>query len=304
METNSPYPPRWCDRPRNKKPAPEPHPKPERLRKPTRQASRARQEAARRHARKRILGVLYAVIAVEIVTAIFTSPVFAVKKVTVAGLEGLTTGERAIIEKKVTLSPPTNFLTLGTGKIQNQLAAQMEIKHVEVSRKLPNVIAVSITPRTPFACVSLRKGEAEFHHYEVDAQGFPIRVTAQPTPRLPHLVSAQKVTPIAGKPLSDLAVTQTLALLKSADSGLVSRIEKIVIDPQGNLCLNMSDGVAIQFGQAENLGTKWDTVQRIYSRDPAIAQRMTGINLSVPEKPACILREMNLEPENETVPSI
>jgi len=112
------------------------------------------------------------------------------------------------------------------------------------------------------------------------------------------------VTPIAGKPLNDLALTQTLALLKSADSGLMSRIEKIVIDPQGNLCLNMSDGVAIQFGQAENLGAKWETVQKIYSRDPAIAQRMTGINLSVPEKPACILRETHLELENETVPSI
>ena len=303
MELNSPYPPRWCDRPRNKKSASEPQPKPEKPRKPTQQANRAKQEAARRHARKRTLGILYTVLTVEIVMAVFTSPVFAVKQVTVSGLEGLTAIERAAIEKSVALAPQTNFLTVGTSKLQKQLSAQMEIKRAEVTRKLPNIIAVTVTPRTPFACVSLQKGTTEFQHYEVDAQGVPIRMTAQPTPRLPHLVSGQNVMPIAGKPLNDLALTQTLALLKNADSGLISRIEKIVIDPQGNLCLNMSDGVAIQFGQAENLGAKWDTVQKIYSRDPAIAQRMTGINLSVPEKPVCILREINLA-ENETVPSI
>ena len=111
--------------------------------------------------------------------------------------------------------------------------------------------------------------------------------------------------PVAGKQLNDLALTQTLALLKSEETGLVSRIEKIVIDPQENLCLNMRDGVAIQFGQAENLGTKWETVQRIYSREPAIAQRMTGINLSVPEKPACTPRiALPKTLESGTIPSI
>ncbi len=306
MEHNSPYPPRWCDRPRKRQPKPEKsQPKRETTRTPTPQANRARQEADKRRKRKTTLAALYTILAIEVAAALFTSPVFAVKQVSVSGLENLTSNERTEVERTITLSPRTNFLTVGTGKIQKQLAANMEVKKAEVSRKLPNTLVVTVTPRVPFASVSLKLNALEATHYEVDAQGFPIRLTAQPTPSLPHLVLERNLAVVPGKSLHDLALTQTLALLKDAETGLVSRIEKIVIDPQGNLCLNMRDGVAIQFGQAENLGAKWETVERIYHREPMIAQRMTGINLSVPEKPACTPRSILPAPtESAIVPSI
>ena len=308
MENHSPYPPRWCDRPRHKthkSEAAQPKRETPPRKKPTPQASRARQEADKRRVRKHTLAVLYSLLAVEFIAALFTSPVFAVKQVMVSGTESLTAVERTEVERAVTLAPRTNFLTVGIGKIQKQIAGQMEVKQAVVSRRLPNILAVKVTPRIPFASVSMKLNDVESIHCEVDAQGFPIRLTAQPTPKLPHLVLQRNLTIAAGKSLNDVALNQTLALLKEAETGLVSRIEKILIDPQGNLCLNMRDGVAIQFGQAENLGAKWETVQRIYTREPAIAQRMTGINLSVPEKPACTPRitlPEGIDPE--TVPSI
>ena len=85
MEHNSPYPPRWCDRPRNRQPKPEKSQSRRATppRTPTPQASRARQEADKRRKRKHTLTVLYTLLAVEAIAALFTSPIFAVKQVSV-----------------------------------------------------------------------------------------------------------------------------------------------------------------------------------------------------------------------------
>jgi cell division septal protein FtsQ len=237
-----------------------------------------------------------------VAAAVWTSPVFAVRQVQVFGTTQVAVKERTQAEQVSTLPAQTNFLLMSTSGVQKKLSGLMWVKHAEVSRRLPNIVEAHVTPRIPFALVTVAGTT-----YEADAQGFPIRTASPENSRLPHLILARNVPVVAGKTLNDVALTQTLVALRGMETGLRERMVKIVIDPQGNLCLNMSDGVAIQCGQAENLDSKFALVRRIYEREPTVGERLVGINISVPEQPACTPRIVTPEPAapigNEPVPA-
>src|SRR5262245_22478599 len=117
---DSPYPPRWSDRPRSRKTA-DSHrhpvsPRSERL-------QRVRSHAQKRRLRRLTVLALWLLLGVELIAVVLTSPIFAVKQVQLSGADGLPITESASVEKAVTLPVTTNFLRAPVGSVERQLKA-------------------------------------------------------------------------------------------------------------------------------------------------------------------------------------
>ena len=80
----------------------------------------------------------------------------------------------------------------------------------------------------------------------------------------------------------------------------MARVEaaSVVVDPQAQLCLNMSDGVVIRLGRADDLETKVSLVKKIYRERPDVASEIASIDLTAPEHPACTPRSKSEKRED------
>src|SRR5205807_10069928 len=70
-------------------------------------------------------------------------------------------------------------------------------------------------------------------------------------------------------------------------------VDKIAVDQNAELCLNMHDGIQIRIGQIDDLSTKMKLAQRIYALSPQIASQVEAIDLRCPDAPACTPRQAN-----------
>jgi cell division septal protein FtsQ len=119
-------------------------------------------------------------------------------------------------------------------------------------------------------------------------------VATGPEPILP-LVVLEGPRPVRpGVPFHDPALNAAIQILHAARRDGVVRIAKIEVDQSDNMCLNMEDGLPIQFGQVEDYPAKLTLVRRIYRQEPDIARRLAAINVSCPSWPACTPRSPSL----------
>ncbi len=128
---------------------------------------------------------------------------------------------------------------------------------------------------------------------------YPPTTADGPVPRLPLIVLNRPESVRPGVPFQDAALTAAIQILRSARQDSMVRIAKIEVDQSDNICLNMQDGLSIQFGQVEDYPSKYALVRRIYSREPDIARKLVAINVSCPSFPACTPR--SLLPQGESL---
>ena len=88
--------------------------------------------------------VLVGVVAVLAIAAILFSPLFAAKEIRVDGNVHFTPSE---IAEKIGFATGDNIIFFGTGKAENVLEEEPYIADAKVSRKLPDVLVVSLTER-------------------------------------------------------------------------------------------------------------------------------------------------------------
>jgi cell division septal protein FtsQ len=237
--------------------------------------------------RRRVLGVLYVTLCVLLVAALFTSPVFGIRHVQVAGITTLPDVEAAAVLRATALPPNTNWLRAPVTTLTNRLRALPFVQSADVSRRLPNRVEARILPRQSRLIVKV--GDS---HYEVDRFGVPIRAASQEAMQRLPLVVLERPRPVhLGDPFNEDAVTAAIQILQSAQEAFPVRIAKIEVDQTDDMCLNMQDGLPILLGKADALPTKLALVRRIYAREPDVAHRLAAINLTCPTWPACTPRD-------------
>ena len=239
-----------------------------------------------RRVRRQVLGTLYSALVIEIIVAALFSPALHVRRVRVEGMNGLAPTEQALILNAVQIAPKTNWLRAPVGSITQRLRAMPWIRTATVWRRLPDIVVADITARRPALLV-----QSGADQVEVDTDGVPIR-RAHPgdAAALPAVVLDRPRVLRPGVPLQDdlvLAAMQTYAAFRKQPG---THIAKIEVDQSDNICLNMQDGVVVQFGNTDALAPKIALLQHIYEREPDIAQRLVAINLSCPTWPACTPR--------------
>ena len=141
--------------------------------------------------------------------------------------------------------------------------------------------------------------EALGQDWEIDCSGTLIR-PLRPGANLP-LVSCAVVSDLrAGHRVDTVGLAGALKVISDCKPRGGVRITKIDVDQSGELCLNMSDNVAIRLGQEEALPTKIDYIQRIYDDKPGIGSEVASIDLRWPESPSCVLRSASTKRSDDT----
>jgi cell division protein FtsQ len=251
-----------------------------------RQAQRPPRPSDVRRARRHVLLFLYAALAIELTIAAFTSPALEIKQVRVEGAGHLPEQEMALVMRAVTLSSQTNWILAPVGEMEKRLRALPWVRQVEVKRGLSNTVEALIVTREP--AVIAQAGKSRF---EVDGDAVPIRAERpEMVGRIPVVDLEGAPTLRTGVPVNGSALKAAIHIYGSVRHDARVRMAKIVVDQSGNLCLNMLDGVPIQFGQDDEIPAKLASLRRIYTREPDIARRLAAINLSCPSWPACTPR--------------
>ena len=255
--------------------------------------------AEKKKRRRRTLRLLYTVLAVELVAAIFTSPALTVEKARVVGLETLPEAERAQTLQAVDVPRATNLLRVPFQRLRQQANALPWVSNAHIPHSWGRTVTIDVTPRQPF--FALKVGA---QWYETDATRVPIRI-ARPTVinHLPHVVYHQEIVVQPGLAVQDPALEGAVHVLQMLPQNTPAamqengvRIAKIVIDQSDNICLNMRDGMEFKFGQSDDLTAKVALVKHIYAKDPGIGQMLASINLSSPSAPACTPRAVAVSP--------
>lgn len=279
------------------------HPKPSRplepQRKRRRQASSSAKVSARhtvrkrppnqadiRRKRRRALGLLYALLLVEVVAIVFTSPLFAIKRTQITGMEGVTPQEQAALMQAVSLPVGVNWFRAPLDKVKENVQGLPWVREVTVTRRFPDALLVHITERK--SQVNVQVGP---HSYELDAVGVAVRLS-RPSMRttLPQIVLDPSYTVHLGQPLVSNGLRAAMHLFQTVTPNSPIRGAKIEVDQVDNICLNMHDGLRIWFGSPDDVDEKLRLSQRIYQRDPDVAQKFVKVNLSCPSAPACTPR--------------
>lgn len=243
-------------------------------------------QAEVRERRLRILILLTMVFGFELSAAALTSPLLGIDRVAIRGAEKLPSQEAAVTRKMAALLAGTNLLRAPLGRMESKIRALPWVRSARVTWMTPHALSIRFTPREPVVLASIGGQQ-----YEVDEAGVPIRIArANVQGRLPHVEVEKAINVRPGVPMADPSLLAAIKLYRDAPSQPMVHIAKIRVDPAGNMCLNMIDGIQVLLGQPEDLPEKMQYIQHVYTLDPDVCSRMLAINLSVPKQPACTLK--------------
>ena len=236
--------------------------------------------------RTRILAALTLVLCVEAAVASLTSPLLGVNRVALRGVQPLPTPEEAATRAAAALAPGTNLLRAPLGRTESRIRALPWVRSAHVGWLSPHALSVRITPREPTVIADIAG-----RSFELDAAAVPIRVARPELARtLPHVAVDRPTDVRLGTPLHDESLLAAIGIYRDAPRQPMVRIAKIRVDPAGNMCLNMVDGMQVQLGQPEDITVKMNYIQRVYQLNSNVCSRLVAINLSVPRVPACTLK--------------
>lgn len=243
-----------------------------------------------RRLRRRIAWVLGLAAALSVAAAVAVSPALAVRRIEVDGIAGLTRAEADAVLHAVALPAGVNMVRLRRSRLTRTLEALPFVAGARVSWRLPLTVRVTVQPRRPVAELCWADSR-----WQVDGAGVPIRTIGAPR-GLPVIESTRLTTIAAGVPLADLETREAIGIVAQHGIPEGVGISKIVVDPAGELCLNMADGVTVQLGRVEGLREKLELVRRIYGADHAIATTVATISVRYPQAPVCVLRKSASDP--------
>jgi cell division protein FtsQ len=207
-----------------------------------------------------------------------------VRHVRLGGIAVLLPQEIEQTRSAATIDPHSNLFRLRLAALEKRLSALPWVARADAHRQFPNGVAVAITPRRSAAHL-----EADGQDWEIDSTGVIIR-PLRPGATLPLVTCNGLAEAEPGARVDILGIAGALKVLSDCTPKGGVRIAKVVVDQTGELCLNMTDNVAIRLGQEEQLSTKIDYVHRIYDEKPGIGSEVESIDLRWPESPSCVLR--------------
>jgi len=244
-------------------------------------------QAEVRERRTRILLMLTMALGFELAAAALTSPLLGINRIAIRGTEQLPVQEIEVTRHVAAIPAGSNLLRVPLGHVEQRMKALPWVQSARAGWMSPHALSIRVTPRQPVVVA-----EAAGQRFEVDAAGVPIRVARAGALRaLPQIMIERAMEVRPGVPLRDEALLAAIKIYHDAPSQPMVHIAKIKVDPAGNMCLNMSDGIQVQLGQPEDLAAKMKYVQHVYQLDPNVCSRMIAINLSVPKQPACTLKK-------------
>lgn len=220
--------------------------------------------------------VLVMLLIAEVGVALWSSPLFWVKQVTVEGI-ALTRPEDII--RAMGFSERSNWLFLSPSRLADGVQRLPTVADVVVARRLWGRLSVRVFERQPLALLRTTGGS-----YWVDAQGVPFWKTEQGA-GLPEIWVQAPLAVTLGRPLSNKSVQAALEILYRYVLKHPLPVAQIVVDREGNLCLNMRRGFPrVKLGDGTGLARKMACAAELW-RQPQLIQRAEYLDVSYVEKP-------------------
>lgn len=197
------------------------------------------------------------------------SPFFSLKFIQVQGNEVLAADK--IIELSG-LSPGINLFKTDNSEVMAKLKMHPSIKKVELTRKLPSTLTISITERTPVALVVGQDG-----FIVVDDEGVYIKkITDLQGVHLP-LISGVEVDKNLrpGSNISTPGLEASLKLISLMDQILQENVSEIIAPSPYSLSLKTIQGVEVRFGEPVELERKVKLIQELLLVNGSIINNQT-----------------------------
>lgn len=204
------------------------------------------------------------------------APMLAVKEVQISGVK---MSDRAAVESASNDLLGQNILTLRKSEVVDKIRHLSEVREVKMGRDLPCRVWVRVWERRPDAVLS--DGQS---CCLVENDGFMFHRIDGPRRDLPLLVVDRCDKLQTGKVAASPDVRNALEVLSCARKEGIS-LNKISVDPQGDICLNMGSDFYVRLGQPDDIAKKMALLRSALVYKPSIAKEAEYIDISCPEAP-------------------
>lgn len=210
----------------------------------------------RRRGRRAALRLLLALTALVALLSFLRSDVFAVRQVTVSGVETVSPDE---VRRLAGLDRPLLLWQVWPWRVERRLLRHPRVASAHVAFRWPGQVVVTLVERQPVAYLLLRSGFAE-----VDGEGRVLGIVpAMRGGGLPIVtgVSADGVQP--GQRLGDPAGARALAVAAALGPSGRARVAEIHVTPGGEVVVYTLEGVPVFLGVEEDWEAKVRALQGI-----------------------------------------
>ncbi|MGI6037244.1 MAG: cell division protein FtsQ/DivIB [Limnochordia bacterium] len=215
-----------------------------------------------------LVGILVIVAGV----AFLYSPFFCIQDVIIEGSSQLTREE---ILSTIGLIRLQNIFRFDVANAQARLNSLPQVHEVEISRKLPNRLIITLRERRPVAVLPYAEG-----FLLVDADGRVLGPAHEPN--LPVLNGVPPVTIQVGEILSSRPAQLGARLAGLFEPELHERLSEINVADLKDIRV-LGKGLQVRFGLGTDLELKMDVLTSILSRIPSGAR--ATIDLRIPKSP-------------------
>ncbi len=219
---------------------------------------------------------LVVILIVEVVMAMWTSPAFRVQHVFVDGIH-LTPPEQVMRESHIRRG--SSWVFLSPSRIAQRLKELPTVAEAVVSRGMLGRIYIRVFERQPVGLL-IAAGSSSW----VDARGVPFWKTNQ-AGQLPVIRAEMPLNITLGRPVQSKPVQTALEILYRYVPKYQLPVTQIVVDREGNLCLNMKRGLPqVKIGDSMALPQKMLRTAELWTQ-PQIVQQAEYLDVSCVDKP-------------------
>lgn len=255
------------------------------MKRPAKSKSTGRPRQKRRVINKKrvILSIFLLAIGAELVFALLTSPMFAVKNIKV--VHNQTVSDRQVLQA-LRLPQDANIFRINKDSVLREVRRNPVVKEASLRRRIPTTLIVLINERRPLFILSTSGAL-----YQVDSYGVPFRQDKTLNGKLPVIFCEIRKRIILGRPIRDPAFDSAKECLLLAQAKKVFRGIRITVDQKSDLCLNVRDDFQVKLGRPEQLARKLDYAEQVIQQSPEFQKRGEYIDVTCLEAPAYKLKE-------------
>lgn len=210
------------------------------------------------------------------ITYAFRTPNLDVKNV---NIQGVGMCDKQLVKKYADSMYGKNILSVRKSSVCSAIMVLNEVESVKIGRDFPDKMWVQVTERKPDAVVTdgtkrmlMQDDGLMFHRVDRPVSGIP----------LIKISDFQVLQP--GKIANSDQVCCALDIVKIAKVKKL-KVDKISIDHDGDICLNMVSGFYVKLGQPDDISRKMSLLQSALEYRPSLAREAIYIDLSCPSAP-------------------
>ena len=209
-----------------------------------------------------------------------SSEVFAVKRITYTTVQHLTNED---ISRATAGVRGTNLLRLSTGEIEERLAEFPYVRSVEIHRRFPETLDISLVEYEPVARIQGKDGGVWL--VAIDGRVLEKRSVAG----LPLVVPVGRVNPVPGETLPGaivraLPVAELLANKEIAAS--LPAFDQIRVSADGEVMVEFDSGTELRLGRPTELKQKLTVAATIIERCLRDGKQLDYLDASTPDRVA------------------